>query len=131
MAASGPQTRFILCLCLAAAAPSLTAEPERSAARVRSIILGSQHLGAHGMGYSSRSLAELSRKLGPADIPAILTLLPERKLSTGVQVALASQCAAAIVPVREAVLQRQMDFLAASDVMSHIAGFEGCTPAAR
>src|SRR5260221_9630095 len=131
MAASGQQTRFILFLCLVAAVPCFAADPERSAARVRSIILGSQHLGAHGMGYSSRSLTELSRKLSPADIAALLALLPDRELRTGVRVALASQCAAALVPVREAALQRRMDFLDASDVMNLVAGFEGCAPPAR
>src|SRR5258706_1095575 len=133
-----PSTRpslRLLRLCLGglcvAAATSFAADTERSVARVRSIVLQSRQMGAHGLGYGSRSLTELSRKLGPADIPALLALLPERSLRTGVQFALASQCEAALVPVREAMLQRRMDFLGASDVMSLVSGFEGCAPPAQ
>jgi hypothetical protein len=48
------------------------------------------------MGYGQRSLNELSRKLTPADIPMLISLLPDRELSVGVQFALASQCEHAI-----------------------------------
>jgi hypothetical protein len=123
---------FILCsLCLTAAARSFSAGPEASGARVRSIIVQSRHLGAHGMGYSGQSLIELSRKLTPADIPALMPLVSDRELRTGVQFALASQCEPAIAPVREAAAQRRMDFLDAFGVMELISGFDGCTPRAR
>lgn len=100
-------------------------------ARVRSILLQSRHLGAHGLGYNDRSLSELSRKLAPADVPDLIALLKDRTVSVGVQFALASQCGASIAPVREAVKQLQMDFLDASGVMDLMAGFAGCTPAAK
>jgi hypothetical protein len=123
---------FILCsLFLAASARSFSAGPDASGTRVRSIILQSRHLGAHGMGYSGQSLIELSRKLTPADIPALMSLVSDRELRTGVQFALASQCEPAIAPVREAAAQHRMDFLDASGVMDLISGFEGCTLRAR
>ena len=55
------------------------------------------------MGYGERSLNELSRKLTPGDVPVLVSLLPERELSVGVQFALASQCEHTISAVREAV----------------------------
>ena len=88
-------------------------------------------MGAHGLGYSDRSLTELSKKLTPADVPEVLTLLKDRTLSVGVQFALASQCGASIAPVREAVKQHQMDFTDASDVMDLVASFAGCPSAAK
>ncbi len=88
-------------------------------------------MGAHGMGYGTRSLAQLSRKLSPADIPTLISLAGDEDLRVGVQFALASQCEPAILPVREAAIQHKMDFLAASDTMDLIAGFSGCSPAAR
>ncbi len=104
--------------------------PPASRTLVRLIILSSQHLGAHGMGYGTRSLAQLSRRLSPADIPTLISLAADRDLNVGVQFALASQCAAAILPVREAATQHKMDFFDASDTMDLIASFSGCTPAA-
>ena len=83
------------------------------------------------MGYSGQSLIELSKKLTPADIPALMPLVSDRELRTGVQFALASQCEPAIAPVREAAAQHRIDFLDASDVMELISGFEGCTLRAR
>lgn len=100
-------------------------------ARIRSIILQSRHMGAHGLGYNDRSLTELSRKLASADVPELLTLLKDRSLSVGVQFALASQCGAGIAQVREALKQHRMDFSDASDVMDLVAGFAGCPSAAR
>jgi len=88
-------------------------------------------MGAHGLGYSDRSLTELSKKLTPADVPEVLTLLKDRTLSVGVQFALASQCGASIAPVREAVKQHQMDFTDASDVMYLVASSAGCPSAAK
>src|SRR5207245_3594638 len=94
-----------------------------SEARVRRIILSSRHLGAHGMGYNSWSLSQLSRRLNPADIPALISLLADGNLRVGVQFALASQCGAAILPVREAAILHQMNFLDASDTLSLISDF--------
>ena len=79
------------------------------------------------MGYGERSLNELSRKLTPADVPVLISLLPDRKLSVGVQFALASQCEHAIPAVREAATSHKMGFLDASEVMSLISSFQGCT----
>ncbi len=83
------------------------------------------------MGYGIRSLAQLSRRLSPADIPTLISLAADRDLNVGVHFALASQCAAAILPVREAATQHKMDFFDASDTMDLIASFSGCTPAAQ
>ncbi len=121
----------LLILCspgLGVATPLPAASAYPSTPRVRHIILSSRHLGAHGLGYNSQSLWELSQKLTPADIPALISLLADRSLAVGVQFALASQCAAAIFPVRDAAVRRKVDFLDASDVMNLISEFEGCTP---
>ena len=83
------------------------------------------------MGYSTRSLAQLSRKLSPADIPTLISLVGDEDLRVGVQFALASQCEPAILPVREAAIQHKMDFLAASDTMDLIATFSACNPQTR
>jgi len=83
------------------------------------------------MGYGERSMNELSRKLTPKDIPAVISLLSDHELRVGAQFALASQCEAAIAPVREAAAQHKMDFLDASDVMNLISGFGGCAPQAK
>ena len=110
---------------------TLPASAVASRTHVRLIIISSQHLGAHGMGYGTRSLAQLSRKLSPADIPTLISLLGEEDLRVGVQFALASQCELAILPVREAAIQHKMDFLAASDTMDLIATFSACNPQTR
>ena len=83
------------------------------------------------MGYNTQSLNELAKQLSPADIPALLTLLADRTVQVGAQFALAAQCEAGIVPVREAARQHRMDFLAASDVMDLISGSAGCSSEAR
>ena len=83
------------------------------------------------MGYNDRSMSELSRRLSPVDIPKLIALLTDRTVRVGAQFALASQCEASILPVREASKQHQMDFLEASDVMDLISGFAGCPPMAR
>ena len=114
-------------LCLAANAQS-PAEDTESMERVRRIILSSRHLGAHGMGYNNQSQTTLSQKLTPADVPTLIDLVANKDLYVGVQFALASQCEAAITPVREAVVQHKMLFLDAEDVMRLIAGFAACTP---
>ena len=109
----------------------LWAQQNASSGRVRVIILYSRHLGAHGLGYNDRSLRELSQKLLPADVPSVIALLADRKVRVGAQFALASQCGASIVPVREAAKQHEMDFLDAADVMDLIANYSGCPPDAR
>jgi len=119
------------CFLLMTRTDRVQAEVNASRARVRRIILQSRHLGAHGMGYSDRSLRELSRKLSPADVPTLIELLADRDIRVGAQFALASQCQASIVPVRQAAKQRQMDFLDASEVMDLISGFAACPPNAR
>jgi hypothetical protein len=86
-------------------------------------------MGAHGMGYGTRSLAQLSRRLSPVDIPTLISLAADQDLRVGVQFALASQCEAAILPVRKAAIRHQIDFFDASDTMDLIASFSGCTPA--
>jgi hypothetical protein len=103
----------------------------KSAPELRRIILRTQHLGAHGMGYGERSLVELSEKIAPADIPNLLDLLTDRRLRVGVSFALASQCEPTIAPVREAAIQHKMDFLEAQDVMDAISRFPACSPEAQ
>jgi transposase len=93
--------------------------------------LAEEPLRNNEMGYGERSLNELSRKLTPADVPVLVSLLPDRELSVGVQFALASQCEHAISAVRGAATTHKMGFLDASDVMSLISSFQGCTAQAR
>jgi hypothetical protein len=114
-------------LCLVANAQSPAGDSE-SMERVRRIILRSQHLGAHGLGYNNQSQNTLSQKLTPADVPTLIDLVADKDLHVGVQFALASQCGAAIIPVREAVIQHKMPFLDAEDVMRLIEDFTVCTP---
>jgi hypothetical protein len=103
----------------------------KSAPELRRIILRTQHLGAHGMGYGERSLVALSETIAPVDIPVLLDLLGDRRLRVGVSFALASQCEAAIAPIREAAIQHKLDFLEAQDVMDLIANFRACSPDAQ
>jgi hypothetical protein len=91
------------------------------------IILHSRHLGAHGLGYNDQSLIELSEKIINEDIPDLIKLLDETKIRVGAQFALASQCNAAIQPVREAAMQSAaISALDAGDIMELIAGFSRC-----
>ena len=83
------------------------------------------------MGYNLQSLNTLSRKLTPADVPILISLVSDHHLLVGVQYALASQCEAAIIPVRESVLQHKMVFLDAENVMHLIEDFALCTPETR
>jgi len=117
-------------LCLAANAQS-PAGDSKSVEQVRHIILRSQHLGAHGMGYNNQSQKTLSHKLTPVDVPTLIHLVADEDLRVGVQFALASQCETAIIPVREAVVQHKMLFLDAEDVMRLIEDFAVCTPQTR
>ena len=117
-------------LYLAANAQSPAGGPY-SIERVRHIILHSRTLGAHGMGYSSQPLNTLSRKLTPTDIPTLIGLAADQDLHVGVNFALASQCEAALIPVREAVMQHRVPFLEAEDVMGLIEDFGLCTQEAQ
>jgi hypothetical protein len=122
---------FILVLggfCLAANAQS--GDPE-SIDRVRRIVLHSRHLGAHGLGYNTQSQKTLSEKLTAADVPTLIDLLADKDLHVGVEFALASQCEAAILPIREAAMQHKMGFLDAEDAMRLIEDFDVCTPETR
>ena len=80
------------------------------------------------MGHSSHSLNALSRKLTPAGVPALIDLAADKDLGVGVQFALASQCEAALIPVRAAVIQHKMSFLGAEEVMRLIEDFAVCMP---
>jgi hypothetical protein len=83
------------------------------------------------MGYSSHSLNALSRKLTPADVPTLIDLAADKDLHAGVQFALASQCEAALIPVRAAVMQHKISFLDAEEVMGLIEDFAVCMPEAQ
>ncbi|HKD80305.1 MAG TPA: hypothetical protein VKH81_11475 [Candidatus Angelobacter sp.] len=91
--------------CLAESGP--IAQPARSKAELKTIILHTRHFGAHGMGYNDRSLFQLSHKITPADIPNLIFLLDEKgdilkddvDIRVGARFALASQCDATIQPL--------------------------------
>jgi len=102
-----------------------------STARARRIILNTRHLGAHGLGYNEQSLETMSRRLTPPDIPILVRLSGDIDLRVGAQFALASQCEAAIFPVRDAAVDHRMPFLDAEDTMLLIEEFPGCAPEAR
>lgn len=114
-----------------------SASAQQSEARVRQIILSTRHLGAHGMGYSTRSLWQLSKRLTPADIPVLVSLASrDSEISVGAQFALASQCGPSIAAIREVVThndpaQRKFLYLDAEDTLQLISDFEGCTPEVR
>jgi len=95
--------------------------------RVRKAILNSRHLGAHGLGYNGQSMEALSRKLTSSDIPIMVNLLGDRDLRVGAQFALASQCEAAILPVRNAAVDHKTSFLDADDIISLIENFPRCS----
>src|SRR5215471_6658473 len=78
-----------------------------SKAELKTIILRSRHLGAHGMGYNDDSLTKLSRTITPDDIPNLISLLGDRELRAGAQFALASQCEASIKPVHDATIHSE------------------------
>jgi hypothetical protein len=110
--------------------------PQNSAARVRQIILSTQHLGAHGMGYNTRSLLQLSKKLTPANIPVLMTLASgDSSIRVGAQFGLASQCGPALTAVRESIHNsrdnRTFLDLSAEDTLQLISEFEGCSPEVR
>lgn len=116
--------------CVAANAQS-QAEHAESIERVRRVILESQHLGAHGMGYNDQSLNILSQKLTPADIPVLIDLLPDKDLHVGIQFGLASQCEAALFAVRDAAIGHKMPFFDAEDTMRLVENSAVCTAKAK
>jgi len=83
------------------------------------------------MGYNNQSQNALSQKLTSTDVPILIDLVADKDLHVGVQFALASQCDAAIIPVREAAAQFKMSFLDAEDAMRLIEDFSVCTPETR
>jgi hypothetical protein len=100
--------RFVvwIVLCVGTAIPVLG---QKSPARVRQIILSTRHLGAHGMGYNTQSLWQLSKKLTPGDIPVLICLASgNNDVRVGAQFGLASQCGAAIEPLRVAAANSSM-----------------------
>jgi hypothetical protein len=113
---------YLTSLTICAAAQTL-----KTAAELRVIILRTQHLGAHGMGYGERSLHELAPIIRPDDVPSLIELHSDRQLRTGVAFALASQCEASIALTREAAIQHKMHFFEAQEVMDLIAGFDACS----
>lgn len=124
--------RFVvrIVLCVVTAIPVLG---QRSPARVRQIILSTRHLGAHGMGYNTQSLGQLSKKLIPGDIPVLISLASGKNdVRVGAQFGLASQCGAAIEPLRVAAANSSMFMdLTAEDTLQLISEFEGCSPEVR
>jgi hypothetical protein len=117
--------RFGLLLAIA----SLAAATPHSKAELETIILHSRHLGAHGLGYNGLSLAELSHALTPDDLPNLISLLVDTKIRVGAEFALASQCEAALEPLREAAIQSEtIDALDAEDIVELIAAFSQCPP---
>lgn len=117
-------------LWLSACTLSSSEQPE-SVPQVRRILLQSRHLGAHGMGYNTQSEEQLSRELTPSDIPALLDLVAENEIGFGAQLGLASQCEAAIIPVRETVTQGKLSFPDAEDIMGLIENSTTCASPAR
>lgn len=114
------------------------ASGQNSESRVRQTILSTRHLGAHGMGYNTQSLRQLSKKLSPADIPVLMNLASgESDLRVGAQFGLASQCGPSVAAVRQAVhnpnspANHRFLYLSAEDTLQLISEFEGCTPEVR
>ena len=120
----------VLSLFLGAKAQSPLTHSE-SLEQLRRAILATRHLGAHGLGYNDESLRKLSQELTPNDIPGLIDLLADKDLRVGIEFALASQCEAAIYPVREAALGHKMLFLNAEDTMQLIENFPACSWEAR
>ena len=110
---------------------------QSSEARVRQVILSTRHLGAHGMGYNTQSLWQLSRKLTPADIPVLVSIASSQStIAVGAQFALASQCGSSVAAVRDAVqrnetARKKFFYLDAEDTLQLISEFERCSPEVR
>jgi hypothetical protein len=101
------------------------ASTERDA--IRKILLGSRHLGAHGLGYNAQSQAELAKQLSPAAVPTLLTLLVhDQETSTGAIFGLASQCGAAIMPILDAAQRRTIPYI--RDALTQMEHAAVCSP---
>jgi len=126
-----PKIIVNLLTCIAMYLASLSvgsaAQTPSTAAKLRVIILRTQHLGAHGLGYGEGSLREFATSIQPDDVPALIDLLSDRQLRTGAAFALASQCQASIQPTRDAAIQHKMQFFEAQEIMDLIASFEACS----
>jgi hypothetical protein len=112
------------------------ASGQHSETRVRQIILSARHLGAHGIGYNTQSLWQLSKRLTPADVPALVNLASgESDVRVGAQFGLASQCEPSLQAVRQAIrdapAQRRFLDLSAEDTLQLISEFDGCSPNVR
>jgi hypothetical protein len=119
----------LLAIVVLASLIALAQDAPKSKIEVRRIILHSRHLGAHGMGYNEHSQVELSQELTPLDIPVLISLLNDSDLRVGAEFALSSQCEAAIMPVRRAVVtDERVSSLDADDIMDLIADFSKCRP---
>jgi len=93
---------------------------------VRQILLNSRHIGAHGEGYNSDSLKELSGNLSSSDIPDLLQLYRSSDMRVGVIFALASLCQPGKNTVLQAVKQGTVDETDATDCMRLISVFDHC-----
>lgn len=99
------------------------------------IIRKSTHLGAHGMGYNSKSLVEMSKKLKASDTDIIFELYKNRidyknknhLSSTAISFALASLCDAGLIASEKAFKEKQMDALDYQDTLNLISGFDVCS----
>jgi hypothetical protein len=124
-----PRLPGLLLAIVTLASSGALAQDVHSKIEVRRIILHSQHLGAHGLGYNERSQIELSQELTPADVPVLISFLNDSELRVGAEFGLASQCEAAIMPVRRAVItDERVSSLDADDIMDLIAEFSKCRP---
>jgi len=123
---------LLLALVILANLGATAQDAAHSKVEVRRVILHSRHLGAHGLGYNEHSQIEMSQELSPADVPLLISLLNDPDLRVGAEFALASQCEAAIVPVRRAVISdERVSSLDADDIMDLIADFSRCRPEAQ
>ena len=92
---------------------------------VRRILLESRHLGAHGLGYNAQSQLELAKKLPSQSIPVLLDLLTHDKdARAGAIFGLASQCGAAIEPIKRVVASAAVPLLYWSDLQEALALIE-------
>lgn len=104
----------ILAVAIGAATVASVMASDDGDARIKQLILHSQRLGAHGLGYNADSMQELSKKLGANDIPSLIRLLKDEDvdIAAGAKFGLASQCGAAIEPVQRAA-EKPYDMLLA------------------
>jgi len=118
-------------VCLVSAGQVSVSHP-RSSSELKKIILHSQKMGPHGMGYGEQSLVEMSQTITPADIPELIKLLDDPDFHMDAQIALTSQCEAALQPTKEAAGKNgKFDYDEAADVMDFISRFNRCSPQAK